>query len=91
MKCVLMLTVAVIKKERFMDNKKEVFMEVLKKEREKAGWSQRELAKRSGVSNGLIGQYETNCKKNPCPTQLIALAKALGKRKYFFVESAYSG
>ncbi len=45
--------------------------------RECKGWSQRELAKRSGVDHAIIAQYETATVKEPSWRKIVKIAKAL--------------
>lgn len=51
--------------------------ELLTVAREMKGWSQRELAKRSGVDNALLAQMETGHIKSPSWRNVVKLAKAL--------------
>jgi repressor LexA len=53
------------------------FTESLKKLREEKGWSQAELAKMVGVTQGAIGQYELNVKQ-PSVTVAGVIAEKLG-------------
>lgn len=48
--------------------------ELIKKERERCGWSQTELSKKSGVSSRSIGHYEHG-QRDP---QFVTLGKILG-------------
>jgi transcriptional regulator with XRE-family HTH domain len=45
--------------------------------RELKGWSQRELAAKSGVSNAIISQMETGFIKSPSFIKVVKIAKAL--------------
>lgn len=46
--------------------------------REKKGWSQSELARRSGVKQGVLSYIESGKTKNPRVDTLSAIALALG-------------
>lgn len=50
----------------------------LRAAREKKGWTLRELAAKSGVSNPLISQIETGHTKDPGFRTIIKLVDALG-------------
>jgi transcriptional regulator with XRE-family HTH domain len=50
----------------------------LKKLREEAGLTQRELAERAEVSLSIVFQIEQGAKKDPRISTLVALAEALG-------------
>ena len=51
---------------------------LLGKLREAKGWSQKALAKKSGVTDAYIAMIETGKRKNPSVPVLRRLAKALG-------------
>jgi len=59
---------------RWMDT----LAQVVKRAREKKGWSQEELAERLGVSKGWVGQVETGRIDRPRPRYLALLEQHLG-------------
>lgn len=50
---------------------------MIKELREKRGWSQNELSRRSGVKQGVISYIESGRTKHPRIDTLAALAKTL--------------
>jgi transcriptional regulator with XRE-family HTH domain len=59
----------------------------LRELRNGAGWTQRELADRAGVSSGAICHWEQGIRE-PSITSLVALAQALGVDCQAFLELA---
>lgn len=51
--------------------------EIIKSERNKRGWSQNELGRRSGLTGATIGNYEED-ERDPKVKDLLRIAKALG-------------
>lgn len=50
---------------------------VIRELREKLGWSQNELARRSGVKQGVLSEIESGVTKNPRVATMAAIAAAL--------------
>ena len=46
--------------------------------REKLGWSQNELARRSGVKQGVLSDIESGKTRHPRIDTMISISKALG-------------
>lgn len=51
---------------------------VIRKLREKKGWSQSELARRAGIRQGVLSYIESGRTKHPRSDTLAAIANALG-------------
>ena len=51
---------------------------MIKKLREDLGWTQSELARKSGVKQGVISDIESGKTKNPRIDTMAAIASALG-------------
>jgi transcriptional regulator with XRE-family HTH domain len=50
---------------------------MIKQLRERKGWSQSELARRAGISQGVLSDIESGRTKNPRSDTLAAIARAL--------------
>ncbi len=64
-----------------------LFSDKIKAQRLENGWSQEELARRSGVSQQTISAWESGRSNNPSTTELLRVAKALGQSPEFFLYS----
>jgi transcriptional regulator with XRE-family HTH domain len=52
--------------------------QVLRRVREEQGLTQRDLARKAGITQGYVAQLEMGIRKNPSIETLRRLAKALG-------------
>lgn len=61
---------------------------MIKELREKLGWSQNELARRSGVKQGVLSDIESGKTRNPRIDTLMKIASALNVPVEFLVKRA---
>jgi transcriptional regulator with XRE-family HTH domain len=61
---------------------------LLRERREARGWSQQDLARRAGVSLGVVAQYELGEKRRPAPADWRRVTAALGLDLARFLDRA---